>query len=94
MKQFEHFTTTNEIYNFAIKRYNKTSKSHLMQAFGTYVNYKILEGTSIRDHIDKMVVRHNNLATLVKEMDKGFQILYLLLSLPPSWENVCQALSL
>lgn len=55
-----------------------------MEAFGTYVNYKILKGTSVRDNIDKMVVRHNNLATLVKEMDKDFQIVYLLLSLPPS----------
>lgn len=88
VKQFEHFTTTNEIYNFAIKKYIDTPKSHLMEAFGTYFNHKILEGTSIRDHIDKMAARHNNLATLVKEMDKDFQILYLLLSLPPSSENV------
>lgn len=84
MKQFERFTTTNGIYNFVIKKYNETSKSHPMEAFGTYVNYKILKGTSIRDNIDKMVVKHNNLATLVKEMDKDFQIVYLLLSLPPS----------
>ena len=27
-------------------KYNKTSKSHLMKAFSTYVNYKILKGGS------------------------------------------------
>lgn len=75
-------------------KYDETSKSHLMEAFSAYVNYKMPEGSFIRDHIDQMAVRYSNLTALGKEMDEDFQIMYLLMSLPPSWENVPQTLSL
>ena len=41
-----------------------------------------------------MAVRYINLVALGKEIDEDFQIMYLLISLPPSWENVSQTLSL
>lgn len=88
VRQFEHFNTTKEIYDYAMDKYNETSKSHLMEAFSAYVNSKMPEGSSIRDHIDQMAVRYSNLAALGKEMNEDFQIMYLLMSLPPSWENL------
>ena len=94
MKQFENFTVANEIYDYVMEKYDQTSKSHFFVAFRAYVNYKMHEGTSIKDHIDQMSIKHSNLATLGKEMGWELQIIYLLMSLPPSWENACQTLSL
>ncbi|XXG80818.1 hypothetical protein AAC387_Pa09g1593 [Persea americana] len=47
VKQFEHFNTAKEIYDYAIDKYDKTSKSHLMEASSAYVNYKMPDGSSI-----------------------------------------------
>lgn len=77
-----------------MEKYDQASKSHSIEAFRAYVNYKMHEGTSIRDHIDQMSIKHSNMATLGKEMDQELQIMYLLMSLPPLWENAYQTLSL
>lgn len=52
VKQFEQLTTAKEIYDCVTEKYDQTSKSHLVEAFSAYVNYKMPEGTSIRDHND------------------------------------------
>lgn len=57
VKPFEHLTTVKEIYDCAMEKYDETSKSHLMEGFSAYVNYKMMEGASIKDHIDKLLVR-------------------------------------
>ena len=69
---FGHFNTAKEIYDYAMNKYDETSKSHLMEAFSSYVNYKMPVGSSIRDHIDQMTVWYTNLAALGKEMDEDF----------------------
>eukprot|EP00268_Persea_americana_P015395 TRINITY_DN17093_c1_g1_i3.p1 TRINITY_DN17093_c1_g1~~TRINITY_DN17093_c1_g1_i3.p1 ORF type:complete len:267 (-),score=36.41 TRINITY_DN17093_c1_g1_i3:293-1093(-) len=65
-----------------------------MESFSNYVNYKMPEGTLINDYIDQMNIRLRNLFALGRDMDQELQRLYLLQSLPPSWENVFQTLSL
>ena len=55
-----------------------------MEAFNAYVNYKMPDGSSIRDHIDQMGVLYSNPTALGKEMDEDFQIMYLPMSLSPS----------
>ena len=51
------------------------------------------KGTSVNDHINQMNIRLGNLTALGRDMDQELQRLYLLQSLPPSWENVSQTLS-
>lgn len=94
VKQFEQLTTTKDIYDCVTEKYDQTSKSHLVEAFSTYVNYKMPEGTSIRDHNDQMSVKYSNLVALRKELDQDFQVMYLLMSFPSLWENVPQTLIL
>lgn len=67
---------------------------HLMEAPNNYVDYKMTEGTSIKDHIHQMNRRSRNLIALGGDIDKEFQRLYMLQSLPLSWDDVCQTLSL
>ena len=73
---------------------DEISKSHLMEAFSVYVNHKMPDRSFMRDHIDKMAIRYSNFTALEKEMDTDFQFMYLLISLPPSWDNVSRTLSL
>ena len=38
IKQFEHFDTVKETYDYAMDKYDETFKSHFMEAFSAYVN--------------------------------------------------------
>lgn len=40
-----------------MEKYHQTTKSHFMEAFGAYVNYKMPERTFIKDHINEMLDR-------------------------------------
>ena len=94
VKQFEQLVSAKETYDQIITKYDASTVSHLMEAFSNYVNYKMPEGTLINDHIDQMNIRLRNLIALGRDMDQELQRLYLLQSLPPSWENVSRTLSL
>lgn len=62
VKQLDHLLTSKQIYNQVIQKYDQSTKSHLMEAFHTYVRHKMLEEASVRDHIDQMSTRVRNLS--------------------------------
>ncbi|XXG73172.1 hypothetical protein AAC387_Pa07g2133 [Persea americana] len=70
VKQFEQLVATKEINDQIIVKYDASTVSRLMAALSNYVNYKMLEGTSINDHFDQMNIRLRNLTALERDMDQ------------------------
>ena len=58
-------------------------------AMKALLNTKMVEGTSIRDHVLKMIAHLNELEILGVEIDGETQVDIVLISLPDSFKNFC-----
>lgn len=70
VKQFNHLENVKHIYDQVIRKYDLSPTSHLAEAFSANINYKMLERTFIRKHIDQMTVKVRNLAALARDIDQ------------------------
>ena len=53
------------------------------------LNTKMVEGTSVQEHVLKMIAHLNELEILGAEIDRETQVDIVLMSLPESFKNFC-----